>query len=60
LTPFERVISGSLRQAIGLLDPEYASVRLVAGGTTVMLMMRAGVFQPRRLDLDRHCSCSSL
>ena len=32
-----------------LLDPDDASVRPIAGGTALMLMMKAGVFQPARL-----------
>ena len=39
----------TLKDAVALLDPEDASVRAVAGGTALMLMMKAGVFQPTRL-----------
>ncbi len=49
MSPFELVEPKSLREAIGLLDPDDASVRAIAGGTAVMLMMKAGVFRPRRL-----------
>jgi carbon-monoxide dehydrogenase medium subunit len=49
MSPFELVEPRSLREAIGLLDPEDPSVRAIAGGTAVMLMMKAGVFRPRRL-----------
>jgi len=49
MSPFELVQPQSLREAIGLLDPDDASVRAIAGGTAVMLMMKAGVFRPRRL-----------
>jgi len=49
MSPFELVEPQSLREAIGLLDPDDASVRAIAGGTAVMLMMKAGVFRPRRL-----------
>jgi aerobic carbon-monoxide dehydrogenase medium subunit len=34
---------------VSLLDPEEPTIRPVAGGTALMLMMKAGVFQPTRL-----------
>jgi len=49
MSPFELVEPRSLRAAIHLLDPDDASIRAIAGGTAVMLMMKAGVFRPRRL-----------
>jgi carbon-monoxide dehydrogenase medium subunit len=49
MTPFELLEPASLREAIGLLDPADPSVRPIAGGTALMLMMKAGVFQPTRL-----------
>ncbi|MBI2291308.1 MAG: FAD binding domain-containing protein [Betaproteobacteria bacterium] len=49
MTPFEMAEPRSLREAIGLLDPEDSSVRAIAGGTAVMLMMKSGFFRPRRL-----------
>jgi carbon-monoxide dehydrogenase medium subunit len=49
MSPFELAEPRSLREAIALLDPDDASVRAIAGGTAVMLMMKAGVFRPRRL-----------
>ncbi len=49
MTPFEIVRAGSLREAIGLLDPDDPSVRPIAGGTALMLMMKSGWFRPRRL-----------
>jgi aerobic carbon-monoxide dehydrogenase medium subunit len=49
MTPFELVEPASLREAIGLLDPDDTSVRPIAGGTALMLMMKAGVFRPTRL-----------
>jgi len=49
MTPFELAEPTTLREAIGLLDPEDASVRPIAGGTALMLMMKAGVFRPTRL-----------
>lgn len=49
MTPFELLQPKSLKQAIGLLDPDDPTVRPVAGGTALMLMMKAGVFTPTRL-----------
>jgi carbon-monoxide dehydrogenase medium subunit len=49
MTPFELDMPASLEEAIGLLDPNDASVRPMAGGTALMLMMKAGVFRPTRL-----------
>ena len=49
MTPFEMVEPRSLKEAITLLDPEQPAIRPVAGGTALMLMMKAGVFQPSRL-----------
>jgi carbon-monoxide dehydrogenase medium subunit len=47
--PFELVEPRSLAKAIALLDPDDPSVRPIAGGTALMLMMKASVFQPTRL-----------
>lgn len=49
MIPFEMDEPTSLKQAISLLDPQQPTVRAVAGGTALMLMMKAGVFQPTRL-----------
>jgi carbon-monoxide dehydrogenase medium subunit len=49
LIPFEMVEPKSLKEALSLLDPEEPTIRAVAGGTALMLMMKAGVFQPTRL-----------
>src|SRR6266540_6151813 len=49
MTPFELLEPTSLHEAIGLLDPDDPTVRPIAGGTALMLMMKAGVFRPRRL-----------
>ena len=49
MTPFELDMPASLEEAIGLLDPDNSSVRPIAGGTALMLMMKAGVFRPTRL-----------
>ena len=49
MIPFELIEPTSLDEAISLLDPEDATVRPIAGGTALMLMMKAGVFRPTRL-----------
>jgi carbon-monoxide dehydrogenase medium subunit len=49
MTPFELAEPTSLPDAIKLLDPDDATVRPIAGGTALMLMMKAGVFRPKRL-----------
>src|ERR1700741_2644211 len=49
MTPFELIEPTSLREAIALLDPDDPTVRPIAGGTALMLMMKAGVFRPARL-----------
>ena len=49
MTPFELVEPTSLKDAIALIDPDDPNVRPIAGGTALMLMMKAGVFRPRRL-----------
>jgi carbon-monoxide dehydrogenase medium subunit len=49
MTPFELLEPTSLHEAIGLLDPDDATVRPIAGGTALMLMMKAGVFNPEKL-----------
>ena len=57
MSPFELAEPRSLQEAIALLDAD--DVRPLAGGTALMLMMKAGVLRPkrlvslRRLDLDR-------
>ena len=49
MTPFELNEPVSLKEAIALIDPDDPDVRPIAGGTALMLMMKAGVFRPRRL-----------
>ena len=49
MTPFELLEPRSLREAAALLDTHETSVRPVAGGTAVMLMMKMGVLRPARL-----------
>jgi carbon-monoxide dehydrogenase medium subunit len=49
MTPFEIAEPKSLREATVLLDADDPTVRPIGGGTALMLMMKAGVFQPTRL-----------
>jgi carbon-monoxide dehydrogenase medium subunit len=49
MTPFELAEPASLRDAVALLGTGSTPVRAIAGGTAIMLMMKAGVFQSRRL-----------
>jgi aerobic carbon-monoxide dehydrogenase medium subunit len=49
MTPFELIEPQSLPEAIGLLDAEDSSIRPIAGGTALLLMMKAGIFRPTRL-----------
>ena len=46
---FELLEPATLDEAVSLLDPEDAGVRAIAGGTALMLMMKARLFQPVRL-----------
>src|ERR1043166_5402064 len=49
MIPFELAEPRSLKEAIALLDGADEAVRPIAGGTALMLMMKAGVFHPTRL-----------
>lgn len=49
MIPFELAEPRSLKAALKLLDAGDESVRVFGGGTALMLMMKAGVFQPTRL-----------
>jgi aerobic carbon-monoxide dehydrogenase medium subunit len=49
MTPFDLAEPTSLAEAIKLLDPNDAAVRPLAGGTALMLMIKAGVFRPSKL-----------
>ena len=49
MIPFELAEPTSLAAAIRLLDPDDETVRPIAGGTALMLMMKAGVFRPAKL-----------
>ena len=46
---FELVEPSTIEEAVSLLDPEDTSVRAIAGGTALMLMMKTRLFQPTRL-----------
>jgi carbon-monoxide dehydrogenase medium subunit len=46
---FELVEPATIDEAVAFLDPEDAGVRAIAGGTALMLMMKARLFQPVRL-----------
>jgi aerobic carbon-monoxide dehydrogenase medium subunit len=49
MIPFELAEPASIAEAIELLDPDDPSIRPIAGGTALMLMMKAGVFRPAKL-----------
>ncbi len=49
MTPFELAEPASLKDAVALLDPSDTSIRPIAGGTALMLMMKSGLFEPQRL-----------
>ena len=49
MIPFDLAEPTSLAEAIKLLDPDDATVRPLAGGTALMLMIKAGVFRPSKL-----------
>jgi aerobic carbon-monoxide dehydrogenase medium subunit len=49
MIPFDWEEPASLAEAVSLLDPDDPTVRPIAGGTALMLMMKSGVFAPSRL-----------
>lgn len=49
MIPFDLAEPTSLSEAIKLLNPDDPTIRPVAGGTAIMLMMKAGVFNPEKL-----------
>ncbi|HEY7298546.1 MAG TPA: xanthine dehydrogenase family protein subunit M [Xanthobacteraceae bacterium] len=49
MTPFDIAEPETLPEALAMLDPDDGSVRPIAGGTALMLMMKACVFRPTRL-----------
>jgi aerobic carbon-monoxide dehydrogenase medium subunit len=46
---FELLEPSTLAEAVGLLDPEDAAVRAIAGGTALSLMVQSHIFKPTRL-----------
>ena len=49
MIPFDWAEPETLKEAVALLDPDDPTIRPIAGGTALMLMMKAGVFTPSRL-----------
>jgi aerobic carbon-monoxide dehydrogenase medium subunit len=49
MIPFQLAEPASFAAAIRLLDPDDPTIRPIAGGTALMLMMKAGVFHPVKL-----------
>jgi carbon-monoxide dehydrogenase medium subunit len=49
MTPFDLAEPRTLSDAIALLDEDDPAIRPIAGGTALMLMMKAGLFRPIRL-----------
>lgn len=49
MIPFEWEEPSTLEEAVALLDRDDPTVRPIAGGTALMLMMKSGVFAPSRL-----------
>lgn len=49
MSPFALEEPASLAEALALLDPDDPEVRAIAGGTALMLMMKSGLYRPRRL-----------
>lgn len=47
--PFELLEPNSLGEALALLDADDPETRPIAGGTALMLMMKSGLYRPRRL-----------
>jgi carbon-monoxide dehydrogenase medium subunit len=49
MTPFELAEPKTLKDAAALLNADDPTIRPMAGGTALMLMMKAGVFRPSKL-----------
>ena len=49
MIPFDLAEPTSLSEAIKLLNPDDPTIRPIAGGTAIMLMMKAGVYSPEKL-----------
>ena len=49
MSPFVLEEPASVTEALQLLDPQDPEVRAIAGGTALMLMMKSGLYRPKRL-----------
>lgn len=49
MNAFELNLPRTLHEAVGLLDANDPTVRVISGGTALMLMMKSDVFRPSRL-----------
>jgi aerobic carbon-monoxide dehydrogenase medium subunit len=49
MSPFALEEPSSLGEALQLLDPDDPQVRAIAGGTALMLIMKTGLYWPKRL-----------
>ena len=49
MNPFALEEPASLPEALALLDPDDPEIRAIAGGTALMLMMKSGLYRPKRL-----------
>jgi carbon-monoxide dehydrogenase medium subunit len=49
MKPFELLEPTTLAETLALLEPQDEGVRVMGGGTALMLMMKARLFQPSRL-----------
>jgi carbon-monoxide dehydrogenase medium subunit len=49
MIPFDLAEPTSLAAAVKLLNPDDPTIRPIAGGTALMMMMKAGVFNPEKL-----------
>ncbi|MGE4218762.1 MAG: xanthine dehydrogenase family protein subunit M [Alphaproteobacteria bacterium] len=49
MIPFDLAQPSSLAEAVGLLKADDPSIRPIAGGTAVMLMLKSGLFRPTTL-----------
>src|SRR5665213_1472715 len=49
MIPFDLAEPTSLSDAVKLLNPDDPTIRPIAGGTALMLMMKAGVYNPEKL-----------
>lgn len=49
MNAFEVAMPESLQAAVDMLDPDDPTIRVMSGGTALMLMMKSDVFRPTRL-----------